>query len=259
MNLGDNPISSNMELSFPPFSPPKSRESLLSPHPDFEVTGMGGVYPADHFAVSVKSRHAVVGQSAVSTAVTHSALKSPPRRLAPILDRRSRPSTRAPISTQILAVKRVDHAPSKLPPASCYMPSGADSMSDDDSDTEESASTLPEINHNLMPSTAPQLMGFTDIRSDVSDTDMDDADDDSDDESDGSLDLLAAARKLDPEAVRQQEREYDAIMADRLAEEIPAGSSAATAGGGSGFASPVAQVAEMQYQQAVREARNLKR
>ena len=53
-----------------------------------------------------------------------------------------------------------------------------------------------------------------------------------------SVDFLAEARELDPEFVREREREYAADMAERLAEEIPAGSSAATAGGGSGYNSP---------------------
>jgi hypothetical protein len=38
--------------------------------------------------------------------------------------------------------------------------------------------------------------------------------------------------------IHAYEREYDAAIADRLAEEIVAGSSAATAGGGSGFNTP---------------------
>ena len=56
-----------------------------------------------------------------------------------------------------------------------------------------------------------------------------------------SLDLLASARQADPEAIRQREREYDAELAEKLAEEMPAGSSAATCGGqpGSGNCSPV--------------------
>lgn len=64
------------------------------------------------------------------------------------------------------------------------------------------------------------------------------SDDEDDDDDDGSLDFLATAREIDPESIRAREREYDANMAERLAEEIPAGSSAATAGGGSGFNSP---------------------
>jgi len=49
---------------------------------------------------------------------------------------------------------------------------------------------------------------------------------------------LATARALDPVAIHASECEYNSNMAGRLAEEIPAGSSAATAGGGSGFNSP---------------------
>ncbi|KAL9083080.1 MAG: hypothetical protein Q9159_006010 [Coniocarpon cinnabarinum] len=55
-----------------------------------------------------------------------------------------------------------------------------------------------------------------------------------------SVDLLATARQADPQAIREREREYDAELAERLAEEMPAGSSAATCGGqpGSGNNSP---------------------
>jgi len=52
------------------------------------------------------------------------------------------------------------------------------------------------------------------------------------------IDFLAHARRVDPELIGKAERQYDAEMAERLAEEIPAGSSAATAGGGSGWGSP---------------------
>jgi hypothetical protein len=57
-------------------------------------------------------------------------------------------------------------------------------------------------------------------------------------DSDESIDLLATARQQDPATIYAYEREYDAAIADRLAEEIVAGSSAATAGGGSGFNTP---------------------
>jgi len=63
-------------------------------------------------------------------------------------------------------------------------------------------------------------------------------DEDDDESDDGSIDLLATAREIDPEAIRAREREYDSNIAERLAEGIPAGSSAATAGGGSGSNSP---------------------
>ena len=59
-------------------------------------------------------------------------------------------------------------------------------------------------------------------------------DEDGDDDDDSNIDMLATAREIDPERVRLMELKYDADTAERLAEEIPAGSSAATAGGGSG-------------------------
>jgi hypothetical protein len=64
-------------------------------------------------------------------------------------------------------------------------------------------------------------------------------DEDEDDSDDESVDFLATARKLDPKSVLASEREYDAAVYERLAEDIPAGSSAATAGGGSGFVTPI--------------------
>ena len=73
----------------------------------------------------------------------------------------------------------------------------------------------------------------------ITDSEEDEDDDEYEEDSDDEVDFLAAARAANPAAIHAREREYDAAMAERLAEEIPAGSSAATAGGGSGFNSPV--------------------
>jgi hypothetical protein len=85
-----------------------------------------------------------------------------------------------------------------------------------------------------------QILNIPPVASDVSEG----SESDYEDSDDGSVDLLATARQQDPSAVRASEREYDAALADRLVEEIPAGSSAATAGGGSGFNSPVGGIRE---------------
>jgi hypothetical protein len=56
-----------------------------------------------------------------------------------------------------------------------------------------------------------------------------------------SIDRLAtAANAIDPNMIRQHDREFDSVDLDahRLADDIPTGSSAATADGGSGFTSP---------------------
>ncbi|KAK5138051.1 hypothetical protein LTR08_005849 [Meristemomyces frigidus] len=88
-----------------------------------------------------------------------------------------------------------------------------------------------------LPAAAPQPFNshFTASNEEENEDDQEYDDDDSDAESDSSLDLLASAREVDPEAISAREREYDADMAERLADEIPTGRSAATAGGGSGF------------------------
>lgn len=255
MDLADNPIPDSLELAFPPQSPPKSGDAMqTAPCVNLEVTGMGGVYPADNFAIKVESRHAVVDQDEAPSVPLQSTTKNLPDRFAKILqsDNPQR-KVRAAVAQRYLNIQCVEHPPSVLPPALCFVPED-ESMSDDESDPVDEMSMSPASHDALPPSTAPQTLYMPDVDSD-SDEEMEDDDSDSDASSDGSLDLLATARKADPEAVLRKERQYDAEMAERLAEEIPAGSSAATAGGGSGFASPASGVDKREYRKAKQEAR----
>jgi hypothetical protein len=263
MDLADNPIPDSQELAFPPQSPPKSGDNMQAPLSlNLEVTGMGGVYPADNFAIKVESHHAAVPQDEAPAVPLKSTTANLPARFAKILQS-SNPQrkVRAAIAQRYLNIQFTQHAPSVLPPALCFVPDD-ESMSDDNgSDTIDEISMSAPSNDALPPSTAPQTMYMPDVDSGSSDEEMEDNDNDSEasdagsDSSDGSLDLLATARKADPEAVLRKERQYDAEMAERLAEEIPAGSSAATAGGGSGFASPASGVDKREYRKAKQEAR----
>jgi len=265
MDLADNPIPESLEVKFPPQSPPKvSNGAPKTPYMDLEVTGMGGVYPADNFAIEVESRHAVVDQDEAPAIPIQDATKNLPDRFARILHGSTpQRKVRAAVAQRYLNIQRTEHPPSMLPPALCFVNEDDESTSDDYSGTVDEMSMSPDGADVLPPSTAPQTMYMPDVDSEDSDEDMeddeygeDDGDDDGDDaESDGSLDLLATARKADPEAVSRKERQYDAEMAERLAEEIPAGSSAATAGGGSGFASPENGVDRAEYRKAKEEAR----
>lgn len=257
MDLADNPIPDSLELTFPPPSPPKSADGARkAPHIDLEVTGMGGVYPADNFAIEVESRHAIVDQAEAPAVPIQSTTKNLPDRFAQILQANNpERKVRAAVAQRYLNIQRTEHPPSMLPPALCFVNEDDESTSDDYSGTVDEMSMSPDAADVLPPSTAPQTMYMPDVDSEDSDEDMEDDDDDDDAESDGSLDLLAAARKADPEAVSRKERQYDAEMAERLAEEIPAGSSAATAGGGSGFASPGSGVDKREYRKAKEEAR----
>lgn len=245
----------SMDVDFPiPASPTIDAEQGSREPPNLEVTGIGGVYPADHFAVAVESRHARVDQDQAAAVPLQTVFKTVPARFAKVLQgadpaRRAR----ATVKHQVLSASQRVLPPSSLPQASSYMPFEDDESSDDGSNADEQVSmpaTSPGI---LPPAAAPQSLGVHYANSYDSDEDMDDEDDDDDTESDSSLDLLATAREFDPEAVRQSEREYDANMA---AEEIPAGSSAATAGGGSGFASPInVRMSQDEHRAAVRDAR----
>jgi hypothetical protein len=229
------------------------------PPVNLEVTGMGGVYPADNFAINIESRHAIVDQDEAPSVPISSTTKNLPDRFAKILQSDDpQRKVRAAVAQRYLNIQCIEHPPSVLPPAQCFIPDD-ESMSDDESDPVDDISISPSSHDALPPSTAPQTMYMPDVDSEDSDEDMADDDDDedssSDAESDGSLDLLATARKADPEAVLRKERQYDAEMAERLAEEIPAGSSAATAGGGSGFASPASGVDKREYRKAKEDAR----
>jgi hypothetical protein len=128
------------------------------------------------------------------------------------------------------------------------MPVDDESVEDDSDVDDDDASDAPPSPGALPPSAAPQRVDLH--------YPLPEEDDDSDDEeSDDEVDFLATARQIDPEAVRQQEREYDANMAERVAEEIPAGGSAATSGGGSGFESPADDVDGREVRRARQEAR----
>lgn len=256
MDLADNPIPESMELTFPPSSPLQS-ESALSPAPvQFEVTGIGGVWPADHFAINVESRHARIDQTATPERLVQVFQRSFPTSMAQILDNsRSTGMTRAAVHEQLLSARHESLPPSELPPALSFMPFGEESVEGDDSDDEDEMSISPESPDALTPSAAPQAIDMLFDESEESEESDDDGCDD--DESDGSLDLLAAAGQVDPEAVRAREREYDANMAERLAEEIQAGSSAATAGGGSGFVSPATDIDRQAYRRAIKDVRAL--
>ena len=241
MDLDDNPIPESMELKFPPDSPPTShRASRPERTPvDLDVSGIGGVWPADNFALDVESRRARLDETP-SDMPSDPVPRSIPPRFAKILqewpEKARRPRTSFTLSRQITGVKLRPLSPAPLPPALNLMSSQEDSLEDETGSDELSVSSLSP--HGLYPSTAPQPLNFA-YGSSENEHEVDgDASDEDVDESDNEVDFLAGLRAVDPERVRAQELEYDAAVAERLAEEIPAGRSAATAGGGSGRPSP---------------------
>ena len=254
MDLSDNPIPESLEVSFPPDSPSKPPSSNGQDPIELEVTGIGGVWPADNFSISVDSRHASTPDLQNPNAIIPLETKALPPRVRQILESSGiTPKSHPVINKQFVASAVRGLPPSELPPALAFMPVDDESLDEDSDADDDDASEAPPSPGALPPSAAPQRVDF---QYPLSEADDDEEEDDSDDEeSDDEVDFLATARQIDPEAVRLQEREYDANMAERLAEEIPAGSSAATAGGGSGFASPTDGFDSQVLRQARREAR----
>ncbi|KAI4721293.1 hypothetical protein E4T48_02488 [Aureobasidium sp. EXF-10727] len=247
MSLDDNPIPEALELNFPGTSPLSDASGAFGParNPiDLEVSGIGGIYPSDNFSINVKTERK---RNSVFVA-----LPSQPKPYSNQIAGLFKESKQQPtvFRENVVGTFHQELPPSELPPASCFME--IDEYDDDESEFEDYHSMIPDLDRvHDVPATAPQTIDMPYMSSDESeDEDEEEGTKDDDAASDGSLDLLATARELDPKSIEAREREYDAHMAERLAEEIPAGSSAATAGGGSGFASPAAGVSRQEYEEA---------
>ncbi|THX95187.1 hypothetical protein D6D02_10006 [Aureobasidium pullulans] len=245
MSLNDNPIPEALEVSFPSVSPMSQAGPTRSPIA-LEASGIGGICPSDNFLINVRTEHKRVYGAPIQPAPK----KAYPAHIASLFKESGRQQQQTPFTDYVVKTFHQELPPSELPPASCFM--DVDEFDDDESEFGDYQSIVPEMDRmHDVPSTAPQTIDMPYLSSDESGEEEDEEDDDA--ASDGSLDLLATARKLDPQSVQAREREYDAHMAERLAEEIPAGSSAATAGGGSGFASPIAGISRKEYEAAKAE------
>ncbi|KAK5165996.1 hypothetical protein LTR04_000870 [Oleoguttula sp. CCFEE 6159] len=256
MDLDDAYSSTEEVLVFPSQSPLEHQPAQALSRVDLGVSGVGGVYPDDHFTIEVACRRVPFERHPVPEALMCRAPRPYLTKIVNVLGGRERHARTDPrIVTQVIAVTREDLAPSSLPPASCVFFLSESSLDDEDSDAESDLSDFQVPFGGLPSAAAPQLLNVTTdsvLESSAKESYLDD-------ESDGSLDLLATAREIDPATIRAREREYDSNMAERLAEEIPAGSSAATAGGGSGFASPVDGVDSADYVKAKSRQKTLTR
>jgi len=249
-NHGSRTTSSDEDFGF---SPAALRNDAGNDSPveimDFTASGLGGVQPEDNFSIRVRRSQP---QPTPSSPVSRRRSSIYPKKILDALKQPSSPQAEAispasphhVIKEEIISASCKTLPTSTLPPAS-FLPfdsSSGDVDSDLDSDSDVSSDADSESDSDDGPATALQLLNMSPMptrRHADSDEEDDEESEYSDDSDDGSIDLLATARELDPNTVRTQEREYDAALADRLAEDIVAGSSAATAAGGSGFNSPV--------------------
>jgi hypothetical protein len=214
---------------------------------NFEASGLGGVQPDDNFSISVRRSQT---QSLPLGPVGRRRSSAYPKKILNALNEAnsSQSTPASPVSPpniiteKILSASRRTLPASNLPPAS-FLPfdstSSGDVDSDLDSDISSTADSEAESETEDGPATTLQIMNMSPGHGfDDSGNESEEVSEYSEDSDDGSVDFLATARQIDPNTIRNQEREYDAAAADRLAEEIVAGSSAATAGGGSGFNTP---------------------
>ena len=275
----EEPVSDEVDvkLDFPQHSP--RRVTFIDDDDiSFEASGLGGVYPEDHFSLSVRCQHNLNASTSVAAKTS-----SFPNRLVPF---HPSPVKKPNYRNQILSTKRTNLPPSDLPePSFGFANDDSDSGSDSD-ESEHSAShdvasttDMPRLvttsafdpahrfdrGYSSSPSESPERSTFVRSVSHHAHADADEHEayssassssrgsyDSTTQENDhdvhrhgsadarsAAIDFLAHARAVNPSAIAAMERRYDADVADRLAEEIPAGSSAATAGGGSGWGSPV--------------------
>ena len=210
---------------------------------DLEMSGLGGIRPEDNITITVIRQDLPAPSASLTRIESETHLKD-------LIAKRKVPVAAA--IDNIASERKTTLQPSSLPPASyAITPSEFEYASDEDSseDDDEAAEPSPIVTQSLvrlarMPVGANTIRSHSLMSEDGSnaeyDSDEDMYDNDDEDDDDQSLDFLATARAADPAAIYAREREYDAQLAEHLAEEILAGSSAATLGcGASGYSTPV--------------------
>jgi len=158
---------------------------------EMEVCGLGGIMPDDNFALDVKvirSLAAVRGPGVITKRLPFSGRQYVQN-----------------YAWQIKSCQKLDLLPSKLPPPSYVFftsSSSSDTMDMDDiSDSDSDSSSSPLIDEEC-PAPPTFLMQF-------SGSSADNADDDEMDEDDSSeIDMLAIARRVNPQQIAEQERVY---------------------------------------------------
>lgn len=216
-----------------------------------EASGIGGVRPADNFTIDVQIRRVLVHCS-YSECYRHSSWKMNNKYLVSSHDsRHSFVRRRGPTSTinirasqdriasEVVTAKITNLIPSSLPPPSyAFAPLsssiGASESNDDKANCEDEVdraaslsvdscgmSTESPLNsHESAPPNSLYNAPSDSIESTYGDSD------------DSSIDLLAHARRLDPDSVAACEREFDINDSTSVQEEVLHDSMAATAGAG---------------------------
>ncbi|KAL2072186.1 hypothetical protein VTL71DRAFT_11529 [Oculimacula yallundae] len=204
----------------------------LNQRQTFDSTGLGGTRPADHFIMRVETRRTIRdGHKAGKSSFTGHKQSSVPKTT---LDCFFKPGTQGhkvrrasfakspalnnlPIRTEILSSQTKQLEPSELPPPLSYHAAydSSDSDSDSDSGSETASSRSSRTQHKasyLQPqdsSDALKHSSWVQQYPDEGFSDGDEEDSDGDEDEEGSIDMLADARRVDPDTVRREEMEFD--------------------------------------------------
>ncbi|KAF2876774.1 frequency clock protein, partial [Massariosphaeria phaeospora] len=215
------------------FSPEALRNDIGENSPetvDFRVAGLGGVQPDDNFLIKVKR-----SQQSSTEVTPRQKSRLYPKKILQLLQQRALPKFRGfasstgphGIKEEIISTSRTS-LPSSVLPTPSFLPFNSKSSGDVDSDLESDVSSRPSTASSSAENGVATTFQFRNLSSTYtgrSDSllSRDTEDSEGEEDSDDSVDLLATARRLDPKSVRLSEREYDAVLAERLAEDIPAG------------------------------------
>jgi hypothetical protein len=210
---------------------------------EFEASGLGGVQPEDNFAIRVRRSQIREQPSALARSKSKRSRLYPKKILHALGEhevseaKHSQPSS--VITESLISTSRKKLPNSQLPPAS-YLPFDSTSSGEVDSDLDDDVSSNPSTSGSSAaapPMETPQVLHISPLHPSHYDTkQVGYASADASNSSD-SINLLGPPQQVDMSGILPGGADYF-DFAGRFPEEMPAGSSAATTGGGSGFNSP---------------------
>jgi hypothetical protein len=238
-----NSSEEDMDFSLPDLRRNDSSDGSVSAM-EFEASGLGGVQPEDNFAIKVR-RSQACGEPSSAARTKSKRPRLYPKKILDALDQRESPEERhaqsgSIITDAIISTSRKQLPNSELPPAS-YLPFDSASSGDVDSDLDSDVSSNPSASSSsaALPAETHHVLDISPLHPSQYGTRQGVFPSEDVSDSSESINLLGPTPRVDITADISGDADYDAEFAERFTKDIPAGSSAATTGGGSGFNSPV--------------------
>lgn len=211
---------------------------------EFEASGLGGVQPEDNFAIRVRRSQVRQQPSNVARSKSKRSRLYPKKILHALGHhgasdaKHSQPGS--VITESIISTSQKKLPNSQLPPAS-FLPFDSTSSGDVDSDLDSDVSSNPSASGSSAvapPVETPPVLHISPVHpSQYGTKQIRSASVDASNSSE-SINLLGPHQQVGMSSIPPDSADYDFDLAERFPEEIPAGSSAATTGGGSGYNSP---------------------